>query len=149
MELDRVGQVLAGLTPQEPSIVSEVGLREHSAYLRMHVNAQPERWAVVHSSGGTWSSVEVDPSTLGVSGRFSLDSFHEDSPDVEIEKTLADYVDVAIAYLGGSGTLRRSPRLGLPRLVVELSDGSRVLRRTAIADIRGLLRPKRWLSPLN
>ena len=34
MELDRVGQVLAGLTPQGPFlIVSEVGLREHSAYL--------------------------------------------------------------------------------------------------------------------
>lgn len=146
MELERARQVLAGLTPTDPAVASEVGIREHAAYLRMHVHADPERWAVVASSGNTWSAVEVDASVLGVPGRFSLDSFHEDSPETDVETTLDEYVAVAVAYLAGSGTLRRSPRLGLPQLTVELPEGSRVLKRSAVADLRDLLRPRHWLT---
>ena len=146
MELERTRQVLAGLTPEDLGVVSEVGTREHAAYLRMHLNADPDRWAVVYSSGSTWSTVEVDASTLGLPGRFSLDSFHEDSPDSDVEATLGEYVAVAGAFLAGSGTLRRSSRLGIPQLTVELPDGPRVLKRSAVAELRDLLRPRHWLT---
>jgi hypothetical protein len=146
MELERAKQVLADLTPTDPEVGSEVGIRERGAYLRMHVRADPDRWAVVYSSGNTWSTVEVDTSTLGVPGRFSLDSFHEDSPDTYVETTLREYVAVAEAYLAGSGTLRRSPRLRLPQLTVEIPDGSRVLKRSVVADLRDLLRPRHWFT---
>jgi hypothetical protein len=145
VELERARDVLAELRPVETSIASEVGLRNHAAYLRLHVLAQPDRWAVIVTSGRTWSSLEVDAATLGFSGRFSLDSFHEDSPDEDVQATLVGYLAVARAYLAGSGVVIRSRRLRLPSLVVDMPQGSRNLRRSVANNLRDLLSPGHWL----
>lgn len=106
----------------------------------MHRTSAPERWVVVHTSGVTYTSVEFEGDWLGAPGRFSLDQFHEDHTDDEVERYLRSYRDIALAYLDGSPEVVRSGRFGSPAVMLETTEGPVAFRRSVAADVGSLLR---------
>jgi hypothetical protein len=144
VDIARARELLADLEPDQADFGSEVGLRNHEAYLRIHDLAKPERWAVVYTSGATYTSLEIDGKPLGTVGRFSLDCFHEGVPDTEVEGRLREYADVAVEYLRNGGTVERSRRLRIPRLIIGTIDAQHSLSMSVVNDLRDLLRPAHW-----
>jgi len=146
MELGRAREVLLALRPTHDTINCEVETRDSAVHLRMNLVTDPARWVVVYTSGATWSSLEVDGQALGASGRFSLDSLHEDEADDQVEKRLQEYVAVATTYLLHGGEVTHSTILGLPRLAIGRGPERAVLARSVASDLRALVSPRHWIG---
>jgi len=133
MRTDEAIELLRSIIPAKLDSFSTVGRRGDVAYLRIEGNSEPLRWAVVSSPGDRWFALDVD-------GGFSLNSFEEDTPDDEARRILAEYVDVAVAYLTNGGTMVKSGWLRSVILTVSAPDGSVVLRRSLARELGSIFR---------
>lgn len=132
MNTEQVASHLQTQTSALTGLTCSLGRRGDAAFLRIGSVSAPERWAVVVSPGDRWFSVETP-------GGFSLDHFDQDLSDQEVRDVLDDFVTVAVSYARSGGVVSRVGRLGFPALTVKTPHGDRTLRRSLVADIRGLL----------
>ena len=130
--------VLRGRAASHPGLECQVTLRDRVARLRV---SQPdsERVAVVSTPGDLWFSIDVE------SG-LSLDYFDEEVPDVEVEQRLKDYVEVAVAYVQGGGTVKMG-RGGPRSLQIQHNGTTFYLSRSLGGTLRAIFgirsRPRR------
>jgi len=132
MNTDQVEAHLRSHAPSLDGITSDLGRRGDAAFLRLSSIDEPHRWAVVTSPGSRWFSVEIH-------GGFSLDHFDEGLKDDEVRAILDDFLGVAVAYVRSGAARTSVGRLRFPALVVSMPQGERILRRSLVTDVKGLL----------
>jgi hypothetical protein len=133
MNTQQVEAYLRSSAPHVDGIACHLGLRRDAAFLRLSSIDEPKRWAIVASPGSRWFSVEVP-------GGFTLDHFDEGLDDDEVRAIVDDFLAVAVAYVRSGATRTSVGRLRLPALAVAMPHGHRILRRSLVADVKGLFR---------
>lgn len=125
---------LASMRPEADGIKSELGQRQHVAYLRIS-GGSPERWAEVNTPGDVWFSLDVE-------GGFSHNYLEgEDTPDVDVRRILATLVDIAVQYVLSEGMPVESSRiLGFPSMTLTTPAGEVVFRRSLVHNLRSIFR---------
>ena len=132
MNTDQVEAYFRSHEPSLDGISTDFGRRGDAAFLRLSRSGEAGRWAVVASPGRRWFAVEIP-------GGFSLNHFDEDLEDDEVRAILNDFLAVAVAYMRSGAARRSVGPLRFPALVVSMPQGERVLRRSLVADVKGLV----------
>ncbi|MFT3876261.1 MAG: hypothetical protein QM708_07570 [Propioniciclava sp.] len=123
--------------PRSHGVALECGQDGDVAWVRITPAANPGRWVVVSSPGNRWFSV-------GVEGGYSYDYVDEDLDREEVEGALDELLEISAEYISSGGSWSTEGWLKSPVLLVNTSQGVRVLRRDVLVNLRDFLR--RWFG---
>lgn len=133
MNLTEVEAYLRSATGDLLGLECQVTTRDHEAVARLWRPDVPERWAQVRTSGDDLFRLSVD----GGFGTFIPTLLPDDD---EIAESLDDLLAVARAYL--EGKVERHGRR-FPTLTVTTPDGTELLQRALLTNLRDLFRGTR------
>jgi hypothetical protein len=114
--------------------VGTIGRPPHRyAYLKLTSPADPQSYAIVSTPGINWFELEV-------AGGFYTGKADDLATDVEVRAYVEDYLRVAIAYLAGRWSTRKSRWLRVPFVVVQTESGTVKLGLSVREEIKHMLR---------